>query len=122
MNKKLLKSLVSITSGIAIVSSIPVLVSSCSAKESKVSLPESVYYIDENDVLRGFREGINLSQYDGICDAIQVPAKITSIADGAFTDYTNAELRSKIPPFITKIIFEEGSNCSSIGVAGFCFL
>ena len=115
MNKKLLKSILCIASGVAIATSILFTTASCgSSSEKNNSLPESVYEIDQNNVLKGFKEGINLSQYDGICDAIQIPARITSVDNGAFTDYTN-ELRSKIPPYITKLTFEEGSNCSSIG-------
>ncbi len=73
-------------------------------------MPYEVYDINETTgVLNGFKSGINLDEYnDGICDTVQIPASVTSIANTAF--YVN-----KIPSFVKNLTFENGSNCSSIG-------
>ncbi len=71
-----------------------------------IPLPEEVYKISENNVLIGFREGIDLYQYDGICNTIQIPARVTSIGTSAFLE--------DIPSFITKLTFAEGSVCGDI--------
>ena len=78
-------------------------------------LPESVYNIDDNGVLLGFKSGIDLNKYEDTCDTMEIPARVTSINDRAF--YNNSA--STIPSFITKLTFAEGSSCSTIG--GYAF-
>ncbi len=76
------------------------------------NLPYSVYDIDETTgVLNGFKSGIDLSQYDGICDTMQIPASVTSIGDNAFNN--------KIPSFIKNLTFADGSICSAINSIAF---
>ncbi len=70
-------------------------------------LPETIYNIDTNNVLQGFKEGVDLTQYDGICDTMQIPTNVINIANSAFN--------TKIPSFITNITFAEGSKLSAIG-------
>ncbi len=119
MNKKLLKSIVCIASSIGVASSIPFATTSCGSSSDvlpKNVLPYEVYEYDENNVLQGFKEGVDLSKYDGICNTMQIPAKVTSVKESAFI---TAQLKTKIPSFITKLTFAEGSNCSSIGTRAF---
>ncbi len=71
-------------------------------------LPETVYDIDENNVLKGFKEGVDLSQYDGICDTMQIPARVTEIQD-------DLHFGLSIPSFIKKLTFPEGSQCTRMG-------
>ena len=78
-------------------------------------LPESVYNIDDNGVLLGFKAGVDLNKYKDTCDTMKIPARVTSINEKAF--YTSPE--STIPSFIKKLTFAEGSNCSTIG--GYAF-
>ncbi len=113
-NKKLLKTVLCITSGIGFATSIPFLTTSCGSSSTKTNiLPYEVYDIDQAGVLNGFKSGINLDEYnDGICDTMQIPASVTSVANDAFYD-------GKIPSFIHSLTFENGSNCSSIGVYTF---
>ncbi len=82
------------------------------------ALPYEVYDIDANNVLLGFREGIDLSRYGGICNTMQIPARVTSIADTAFFE-RDGEAHTTIPSFITNLTFAENSNCSLIGESAF---
>ena len=119
MNKKLLKSIVCIASSIGVASSIPFATTSCGSSSDvlpKNVLPYEVYEYDENNVLQGFKEGVDLSKYDGICNTMQIPAKVTSVKESAFI---TAQLKTKIPSFITKLTFAEGSSCSKIGQYAF---
>ncbi len=84
-------------------------------KDASPILPKSVYEIDENNVLVGFKQGIDLNQYKDTCDTMQIPASVTSIADNAFYK----SFASTIPSFIKKLTFAEGSNCSSINNGAF---
>ena len=80
-------------------------------------LPDTVYNVDTNNTLLGFKEGVDLNQYDSICNTMQIPVRVTSIAGNAFLSSGS----TTIPPFITKLTFAEGSNCSTIGQAAFAF-
>ena len=111
-NKKLLKTVLCITSGIGFATSIPFTTTACGSSKpipvDKKILPYEVYDIDQAGVLNGFKSGINLDEYnDGICDTMQIPASVTSIGDDAFAN--------KIPSFIKNLTFADGSVCSSIG-------
>ena len=77
-------------------------------------LPEEVYNIDTNNVLLGFTTEFlaNPTAYD-MYNTMQIPARVTSIGNLAFYDY--ADSSSRIPSFITRLTFEENSNCGSIG-------
>ena len=116
MNKKLIKTITSITCGLGIVGTIPVIASSCGGQSETEEiinpLPEDVYNIDQNNVLQGFTSEFldNPSAYSD-CNTMLIPASVTSIADNAFYhDYA-----SIIPSFIKKVTFAKGSQCSSIG-------
>ncbi len=117
MNKKLIKSIVDITCGLGATVSIPFTVTNCACSQKNNPLPDTVYNIDANNVLKGFKEGINLSQYDGKCNTMEIPANVTSINAEAFINDTKDG--TTIPPFITKLIFPKNSNCSSIGMYAF---
>ncbi len=81
-------------------------------------LPDTVYDIDENNVLLGFKEGVDLFQYDGICNTMQIPVRVTSVADKAFEgDATGGS--STIPSFIIKLTFAENSKCTLISKSSF---
>ncbi len=116
LNKKLLKSIISVATGISVALSIPFATTSCgcSSEDDVIppnALPYEVYEIDANKVLLGFKAGIDLSQYDnGIRDTMQIPSKVTSIAEDAFYKAQS----TTIPTFITNLIFAKRSNCTSI--------
>ncbi len=78
-------------------------------------MPDNVYNI-ENNVLLGFKDGIDLSQYKDTCDTMQIPANVTSIFNYAF--YYN-QTTTKIPSFIKNLTFAKGSKCNSIGTYAF---
>ncbi len=119
MNKKFLKSIISIATGISVSTLIPFATTSCGcSSEGNKSLPNSGYDIDETtNVLKGFKEGIDLSKYDGICNTIQIPARVTSIGNEAFLNNS----KTTIPSFITKLTFAARSNCNSIGYISFAY-
>ncbi len=114
MNKKLLKSIVCIASGVGVATSIPFTVSSCGESSEKINaLPESVYKINQSTHdLEGFKPGISLSIYDGKCDTMLIPDEVTSITAGAFRD-------NVVPPFINKIVFSKNSKCNTINGSAF---
>ncbi len=116
MNKKLIKTIASITCGLGIVGTIPAIASSCGGQSETEEiinpLPEDVYNIDQNNVLKGFTSEFldNPSAYSD-CNTMLIPASVTSIVDNAF--YHN--YASTIPSFIKKVTFAKGSKCNSIG-------
>ena len=113
MNKKLIKTLASITCGLGIISTIPFAATSCGSSSDFVpenALPYDVYDI-QNNILLGFKNGIDLSEYKNICDIIQIPSKVASITDNAFY---NGSTVSAIPTFIKNLTFANGSQCTSI--------
>ena len=114
MKNKILKSVVCIASGAGIATLIPFTTTSCgcSSSEKIIPLPESVYDIDQNNVLKGFTSEFlaNPTVYNRY-NTMQIPASVKSIANKAFHSGTD----STIPDFITKLTFAEGSVCSTIG-------
>ncbi len=88
-----------------------------------IPLPDSVYEIDTNNVLQGFKSDFLNNPDSEIykdkltdCNSIIIPARVTSIADNAFYDNPQSgPPSSKIPSFIAKLTFADGSNCSTIG-------
>ncbi len=123
MNKKIVKSIVSITCGLGIAASIPFMVSNCACSQEKIKpLPEEVYDIDENNTLLGFKDEFLNDPTSPIyknnfkkCNAMQIPASVTSVNQEVF--YKN--WISTIPSFIKKLTFTEESLCTSIGEKGF---
>ncbi len=115
-NKKLLKTVLCVTSGIGFATSIPFMTTACGSSSTKTSiLPDEVYKYDPNDstILTGFTDEFladtsKYSQYD----TMKIPASVTSIADNAF--YNASTDVTTIPAFITKLTFADGSNCSVI--------
>ncbi len=77
-------------------------------------LPEEVYNIDTNNVLLGFTTEFlaNPTAYD-MYNTMEIPARVTRIDNLAFYDYFDSS--SRIPSFITRLTFEENSNCGSTG-------
>mgnify|MGYP006919851586 CR=1 FL=1 len=90
MNKKLIKAIVSVACGLGIAASIPFTVASCGSSSEGDVIPSNalhyeVYEIDETtNVLKGFKEDIDLNQYKDTCDTMQIPSKITMIETWAF--------------------------------------
>ncbi len=127
LSKKLLKSIISVVTGISVSLSIPFATTSCgcSSEDDVIppnALPYEVYEIDQSNVLLGFKAGIDLSQYDdGIRNTMQIPSKVISIADSAFCIYdeTTYKYYTTIPSFITNLTFAKRSNCTSIGNSAF---
>ncbi len=118
-NKKLLKTVLCITSGIGFATSIPFIATSCGSSSVKLNpLPDEVYDI-ENNVLKGFKSDIDLSKYRRICDTMEIPASVIGIDHYAFFDGE----KTKIPSYVKNLTFADGSNCSSIGEFAFsdCF-
>ncbi len=120
MNKKLLKSILCIASGVAIATSIPFATTSCgssSSEEEINALPEEVYDIDEtNSILKGFSQDFldNQTAYSEY-DTILIPDRITSIGESAFENAS----ATTIPWFISHIKFTKNSNCVSVGYRAF---
>lgn len=93
------------------------------AKDASPILPEEVYkFSDDGKTLLGFQDAFLNDSASPIykdnfqnCDTIQIPARVTSIADNAF--YANT--RSTIPSFITNLTFAKNSNCISLGERAF---
>ncbi len=118
MKNKLLKFLTCFAGISAIGSTITITSASCgcSNEQSIKALPDEVYDIDEaTNVLKGFKEGIDLNQYKGVYDTMLIPKNVTSVANNAF--YNNSA--SIVPSFITKLTFTKNSKCSSIGQSAF---
>ncbi len=88
--------------------------------ESWLPLPDEVYNIDENNVLRGFTQEFldNPSAY-GERSVMQIPARVRCVADNAFFIPDSSQPTSTIPSFITKLTFAKGSQCSTIGQSAF---
>lgn len=120
MNKKLLKSILCIASGMGFVASIPFAVTSCGCSSEDVipskALPYEVYNTDENNVLLGFTNEFlaDPTAYD-MYNTMEIPARVTSVGYEAF--YNNSA--STIPSFITNLTFAENSNCSTVGIRAF---
>lgn len=128
MNKKLIKSIVSVTCGLGVATSIPFVATSCwcSSEDDDVvvnALPEEVYEINSENVLMGFKDAflndsasdIYKDKFKDDCDTIKIPDRVTSIGDSAFENSS----ATQIPSFISHINFTKKSNCSSIGDRAF---
>ncbi len=122
-NKKLLKTILCITSGIGFATSIPFMTTACACGSSSTKtniLPDDVYKYDPNDsaILTGFTDEFlaNPNAYKQY-NTMEIPASVTSISESAF--YNQLTLQTDIPLFIKNLIFADGSNCSSIGQAAF---
>ncbi len=92
------------------------------AKDVNPILPEDVYKIDENNVLRGFKDEFLNDSASPIykdnfqdCNTMLIPTNVTSINFDAFYNAPS----TTIPTFITNLIFDQGSSCSSIGESAF---
>lgn len=120
MNKKILKSILCIASGIAITSSIPFATTSCGCSSEKIiPLPDSVYEINANNVLQGFKSDFLNNPDSDIykekftyCNSMVIPANVTSIAYQAF--FISVSRITTIPKFITKVSFAKESMLTSI--------
>lgn len=120
MNKKILKSILCVASGIAITSSIPFATTSCGCSSEKIiPLPEDVYEIDANGILQGFRSDFLNNPDSEIykdkftdCNSIVIPANVTSIAYQAF--FISVSHITTIPKFITKVSFAKESMLTSL--------
>ncbi|MDE6477442.1 MAG: leucine-rich repeat domain-containing protein [Mycoplasmoidaceae bacterium] len=130
MNKKLIKTIASITCGLGIVGSIPFASTSCGCSSEKInSLTQSVYDIDQTTYeLKGFKDDFLNNPDSEIyqdnfkdCDTMIIPAKVTSIAINAFFtyNYQTQRVETTIPEFITKLTFAKNSKCSLIGAGSF---
>ncbi len=104
MNKKLIKSIVSVTCGLGVATSIPFVATSCgcsSVSPDKINpLPDTVYKYDatNNKKLLGFTDEflVNQNKYKQY-NTMLISTNVNDIAQEAF--------HGKIPLFITKIIF-----------------
>ena len=116
-NKKLLKTILWVTSGIGFAASIPFITTSCGSSSVKLNpLPYEVYKYDSNDstILTGFTDEFladtsKYSQYD----TIEIPKNVTSIVNNAF--YNDSEKNSIIPSFIKNLTFASESEIETIG-------
>lgn len=125
----LLKTLVSITCGLGIISSIPLVSTSCgcSNKIQIKALPRDVYEIDETThTLKAFKDDFlnkpNSEIYkDKFKDynTIEIPSDITSIADNAFVLSGEEAIETLIPDFIHNLTFNGGSKIEKIGQFSF---
>ncbi len=112
-NKKLLKTVLCIASGIGFATSIPFLTTSCGSSSIKLNpLPEEVYDIDSNGILNSFTADFltNPNAYSKY-NTMKIPARVTGIFEWAFD--------GDIPDFVKNLHFAKGSNCSSIGDGAF---
>ncbi|MDE6476830.1 MAG: leucine-rich repeat domain-containing protein [Mycoplasmoidaceae bacterium] len=114
MNKKLIKSIASITCGLGIVSSIPFASTSCGSSYTNI-LPTKLLKIDENGVLEGFVSTFNPNNYQNKrYDTIKVPKNVTGVSASAF-DYRYDP--DACPTYIKKIDF---SGCSNLVFLSYC--
>ncbi len=118
-NKKLLKTVLCIASGIGFATSIPFMTTACGSSSTKTSiLPDEVYKYDPNDstILTGFTDEFlaDTAKY-GQYDTMEIPASVTSIAEQAFAP----GFASIIPSFIKNLTFADGSKCASIKSGAF---
>ncbi len=116
MNKKLLKSIVCIATGVGIASSIPFTTTSCGCSSSEDDdinnpLPDEVYDLDGTHLL-GFKSGIDWTKYKGKYDTIQIPNNITHVDENAFSD-------DKVPVFIKHLIIAKNSALFIIDQSAF---
>ncbi len=125
MKNKLLKTLTCFASISAIGSAATIISTSCNSQDQQDdywpedALPREVYDIDSKDhTLYGFTRNFE-RHYDDYkqFDTIWIPSDVKYISNYAFFD-TDASA-SKIPTYLKKIAFAEGSNCSSIGQNAF---
>ncbi len=120
-NKKLLKTILCVTSGIGFATSIPFMTTACGSSSTKTSiLPDEVYKYDPNDstILTGFTDEFlaDTAKYEQY-DTMEIPASVINIDYGAFYNIsTNA---TTIPTFVTKLTFANGSKCSVINKLAF---
>ena len=115
MNKKLIKTIASITFGLGIAASIPFISTSC--KQKSTALPKEVYHITSEGVLTGFETEFlnNMDKYSN-CNTMLIPDEVTAISDGAFLSEDN-----QFPTYITNLAFSESSKITSIGESAFCY-
>lgn len=125
MNKKILKSLACIVSGLGIVSTIPFISTSCNKQEHKPEpLPVECLKIetdaDDNVVLKGFsdefiqNENKGTGKYSSFVE-IRVPSNVQVIADNAFYEISGFN----IPSRFEQLIFEKDSKLTKMGQAAF---
>lgn len=96
----------------------------CSSSEEKINpLPEEVYNINDSNTLLGFTDEFlaNTDAYDQY-NTIEIPVRVKDVYFAAFCIFDEQQftpIGTKIPPYITKLIFPKKSICWSI--AGFAF-
>ncbi len=123
MNKKLIKTIASVTCGLGIAGSIPFITTSCGSKSSIDVKPlpyEAFQYSNVKDnTIIGFKKDFwNDPDNYRDCNAIQIPANIVAIDDS----FTIASEKSYIPSFITIIDLSLCKDLSSInyGFINYC--
>lgn len=92
MNKKILKSIVCIASGIAIAASMPFTTTSCGS--SSTALPYEVYKYNEKDptILTGFTDVFLANEDDyNMYNTMEIPANVKTIDGNAFTMVSNQQ-------------------------------
>lgn len=127
MKRKIFKLISHIACTIGIITAFPFLSTSCScSNETQTNiLPKEVYDINPDHVLIGFKSEFLNDPNSKIykdkfknCDTMEIPANVVKIDSCAF--YTrDADKKTTIPPFISKLTFANGSKCSSIGDQAF---
>ena len=119
MNKKLLKSILCIASGVAIATSISFATTGCGSAiiESKI-LPYDVYNIDTNNMFQGFKNEFLNDSASPIykdnfknCDTMEIPANVKEVI--------HTGLNTAIPSYIKNLTFAKNSQLSSINSCAF---
>ncbi len=120
MNKKLIKTIASITCGLGVVATIPAMSTSCNCSSwIKNAIPKK--YLDISDgVLKGFKNTFVADEHinDGY-DTLLIPKDVVTIAAHAFD--SDEESSIVIPTYIANIIFENNSKINNIESYAFNF-
>ena len=122
MNKKLLKSILCIASGVAIATSIPFTTTSCgsSSSEEEINpLPDEVYkFSEDGKTLLGFQDAFLNDSASPIykdnfknCDTMEIPANVKEVI--------HTGLNTAIPSYIKNLTFAKNSQLSSINSCAF---
>ncbi len=118
MNKKMIKTIASITCGLGIVGLISTTSTSCNNHSwPKNAIPKEYLNIS-NGILHGFKDTFIPSEHinDGY-DTLSIPKDVITIAQSAF----DFEDHTQLPSFVRNIMFEDNSKINSIEHYAFDF-
>ncbi len=117
MNKKLIKTITSITCGLGIVGLISITSTSCNNHSwPKNAIPKEYLNISDG-TLYGLKDTFNPTEHANDYDTLLIPKDVITIAKSAF----DFEAGTALPVFIRNIMFEDDSKINSIQDYAFNF-